>query len=104
MESSSLLAKIASENGSSINGLLRSPKPKRKAKERKREIFFGGNIDLPFDGSIGPIFMSNRQAVKRVSIVLPLRHEMVEQTGKTGVVGGLQQMGHLVDDNNIQSG
>jgi len=48
--------------------------------------------------------MSNRQAVKRVSIVLPLRHEMVEQTGKTGVVGGLQQMGHLVDDNNIQSG
>ena len=48
--------------------------------------------------SVIPILMPHRQAVQRFPVELPLRHEAVHQRDEAGVVGRLQQVHHLVND------
>lgn len=47
--------------------------------------------------------MSHRQAVKNVPVVLPLRHEAVEQTSEASIVRGLKQVNHLVHDDVLEA-
>lgn len=53
--------------------------------------------------SIHPILMSNRQPNQLIPVKLPLRHKLVHQGGKAAVVGGHQQVGHLMNDDVFQA-
>ncbi len=53
--------------------------------------------------SISPRLMSHRQAIQRLSAMLPLRHEAVHQGDKAIVVRWFKQMHHFVNHDVLQA-
>ena len=53
--------------------------------------------------SVGPGLVADREAVEHVSVDLPAGHEVVHEGDETPVVGGFEEMGHLVDGDVFQA-
>ena len=51
-----------------------------------------------YSTSIVPLLLPNRQAIEHLAMELPLGNESVHQRDEAGVVGRLQQMDQLVND------